>query len=423
MAMSRNSCSQTEVVGLLDIGSSKVCCMIVERSFPAGFNAPPAMRILGVGHQRSRGVKAGMVVHLDQAEAVVRAAVGQAERVADVTLEDVIVSVSCGRQKSSHFAAHVDLAAGHVRMMDVSQLSKAAKEFAIRDERTLIHINRVSYLIDGDTEVGNPLRLAGQRLSANWHAVTAASEPLRNLSALLDRAYLNVRQFVPSSMANAFAATTNEERQLGVTCVNIGAGVIDIAAFADGRFLYGDVIPVGGSHLTYEIARILTTPLAEAERIKTLYGTLVGARSDEHQLIQYALAGEKDGEAYETTRAELHRILYPAVERQLGLLQERLIRCDAAALAGPNIVLTGGGSQLVGLVDMAVRQLERPVRIGTLPSVTGLPAGMDGPAFSTVLGMAYAPPVAAVQSCPASSSRVSGGGYLNRMERWLRESF
>jgi cell division protein FtsA len=421
--MSRSSYDKTEIVGLLDIGSSKVCCAIVERSWPAGFNAAPAMRVLGVGHQRSQGIKAGMVVHLDQAEAAVRAAVGQAERMANLTLEEVIATVSCGRLKSHHLTAHANLDEGYVRPQDLERLSKGAQEFAARDERVVVQMNHVSYMLDGEAGVRNPIRLAGQRLSANWHAVTADIKPLHNLSMLVDRAYLGVRQFVPAGLASALAVTTTEERRIGVTCINLGAGSIDIAAFRDGAFLFTDSIPVGGSHLTYDIARILTTPLAEAERIKTLYGTLVGARSDEQELIQYALAGELEGEAYQTTRADVYRILYPRIENQFRTLRERLTESDAKACAGPNIVLTGGGSQMIGMVDMAVQKLERPVRLGAPPHVTGLPESMNSPAFSAVVGMACVPPVATAQIYQASPSRVSNGGYLDRMEQWLRESF
>jgi len=181
------------------------------------------LRVIGVGHQRSRGVKAGMVVQLDQAEAAVRAAVGQAERMADVTLEDVIATASCGRQKSAHFKAHADLTAGFVAPQDLERLAKGANEFAAREGRSVLYMNRVSFTLDGETGLRNPLRLAGQRLSANYHAVTADAQPLHNLAQLIDRAYLGVRQFVPSSLASGLVATTAEERQLGVICVDIGA--------------------------------------------------------------------------------------------------------------------------------------------------------------------------------------------------------
>ena len=421
--MSTSQYSKSEILGLLDIGSDKICCAIVERSWPAGYGALPAIRVLGMGHQKSRGVKAGMVVHLDQAEAAVRAAVGQAERMADVTLEDVISTVSCGRLKSAHLATHSDLAAGYVRTLDLERLANAASEFSTREDRALVHLNHVAYILDGEMGVRDPRRLAGKRLSVNWHVVTADLKPLRNLSLLINRADLELRQLVPSGLAAALAATTSDERRIGVTCINFGAGVTDLAVFKDGQFVFTDTIPVGGSHLTYDIARNLTTPLAEAERIKTLYGTLVGARSHENELIQYALAGDLEGESYQTTRAEVHRILYPRVESQFGLLREMLDNVDCVVDPGPNVVVTGGASQLVGLVDLIVRKLERPVRIGCVPQVAGLPESMSNSAFSAVVGLACVPPIAENQLYRASPSRVVKRGYLGRMEQWLRESF
>ena len=421
--MTRISSERPEILGLLDIGTAKVTCLIVERAWPAGLNAPPALRVLGIGHQRSRGVKAGTIIDLDQAEAAVRSAVGQAERMADITLDDVVATVSCGRLKSSHMTTRVDLETGCVRPEDLARLAEAARSYAAREERTLIHMNRVAYALDGETGVREPVRLAGRSLAANWHAVTVDTTPLHNLSVLIDRAYLGVRHFVPAGLAAALSATTAEERRLGVTCVNFGAGVIDIASFADGQFLFTDTIPVGGGHLTYDLARILTTPLAEAERIKTLYGTLVGARSDEHELIQYALAGELEGEAYQTTRAEVCRILLPRVQSQLRALKERLDRADATAWPGPNVVVTGGASQLIGFVDMAARLLGRPVRPGNSPAVPGLPPSMKYPAFSAVAGLALAAPPAARRAFAAPPARLSTGSYLDRMEKWLRESF
>lgn len=412
-----------EIVGFLDVGTANVTCAIVERSFPVGLTAPPILRVLGVGHQRAEGVKAGVVVHMDQAEAAVRAAVGQAERMADVVLEDVIATVSCGRQTSSHFTAHVDLASGAVSPQDLDRLAKGAGQFAARDGRTIVHMNRVSYALDGELGIRNPLRLAGRRLSATWHAVAADEQPLRNHRTLIDRAYLRIRQFVASSFATSLAATTSEERQLGTICVDMGAGTIDIAAFSDGQFLYTDTIPVGGSHLTYDIARILSTSLAEAERIKVLYGTLVRARSDEHNQIQYALAGELEGEAYPTTKAELHRIVYPRVESQLGLLSERIEQCYQFVQPDASIVLTGGASQIVGLADLAARKLQRPVRISSSANVAGLPASMQSAAFSTVVGAAQVPPSVSSSSYQSMPSRKAGGRYLDRMEQWLRASF
>ena len=421
--MSRSHNERTEIVGLLDVGTAKVTCLIVERAWTAGHDALPAVRVLGVGYQRSAGVKAGMVIDLDAAEAAIRAAVANAERAADVRLDDVVATVSCGRLKSSHMTTHVDLEVGHVRPEDLARLASAARQYAVRNDRALVHLNHVAYSLDGQAGLRDPLRLAGSRLSANWHAVTAVLEPLQNLSAVIDSAHLAVRQFLPAGLAAAISATTSDERRLGVTCLNIGAGVVDIACFLDEQFLYADTVAVGGGHLTYDIAKKLTTPLAEAERIKTLYGTLVAARSDEHEIIQYALAGELEGEAYQTTRAEIARILYPRVSLQLRTLKERLDLAESAVPVGSNIVLTGGASQLVGLADLAARTLGRPVRLGNPPQLSGLPHSLRSPAFSAVAGLALAARPETRQAFATPTARMSTSSYLGQMEKWLRESF
>lgn len=421
--MTRSHGERSEIIGLVDVGTSKVTCLIAERAWPAGHHAPPAVRVLGVGHQRAAGVKAGMVIDLDAAEAVVRAAVANAERSADVTLDDVVVTISCGRLQSAHMTTRVDLAFGHVRAEDLSRVASAARDYAVRDDRALVHLNSVAYSLDGETGVREPIRLAGRRLSANWHAVTADTRPLHNLSLVVDRAHLGIRQFLPSGLTAALSATTPDERRLGVTCINFGAGVIDIARFLDGQFLFTETLPIGGAHLTYDIAKKLSTPLAEAERIKTLYGTLVAARSDEHELVQYALAGELEGEAYQTSRAEIARILLPRTSSQLRTLKERLEQADKVVDVGPNVVLTGGASQLVGLADLTARTLGCNVRLGNPPVLNGLLPSMQSPAFSAVAGLALAAPPEARQAFAANAARTSTGSYLDRMEKWLRESF
>ena len=421
--ITRNPNSRSEIVGLLDIGSSKICCLIVERAWPQGSNSAPALRVLGVGHQRSQGVKAGTVIDMEQAEASVRAAVGQAERMADVTLEDVVATVSCGRMKSVHFSAHVDLEAGFVRQEDITKLASAARTFTSRDGRIPVHVNQVSFLLDGQPGVRTPLRLAGRRLTANFHAVTADPDPVENLLMLIDRCYLGVRQLVPSSLASALSATTSEERRLGVTSISIGAGVIDIASFSDEQFIFSDTMPFGGAHLTYDIARLLTTPLAEAERIKTLYGTLVAARSDEHEVVSYRLAGEFEGEAYQTTKAELRRILYPRIESQLSLVRDRLARSEVAGRLGGTVVLSGGGSRMIGFADVAARQLGRPVRLASPPVVDGLPGSMAGFECGAAAGLGLVAPARTVELKSAVPAGGASRSYFDRMERWLRESF
>jgi cell division protein FtsA len=421
--LTRHREPRSETIGLLDIGSSKVCCLIVARAITPAQTALADVRILGIGHQRSRGIKAGYVSDMDQAEAVVRTAISQAEEQAGVTLEDIVVNVTCGRMRSVHFMAHADLEAGCVRPDDLTRLSKGAYAYAERDGRTVVHMNRIAYLLDGVSGVRQPLRMAGRRLSAQYHAVTVDEPALQNLLVLIGRTFLNVRQFVPTGFASALAALTEEERRFGAICVDIGSGTTNVSLVAEDRFQCAEVLPFGSGILTYDIAKALAAPLAEAERIKTLYGTMIPAGSDDQQPIGYTLAGDDD-EHGDTTRAELRRIIYPRMLSQLNLLRERIEASDLLNGADFSVVLTGGASQLLGLPAVAADVLQRPVRLGRTRLAPGMPEVLRSPAFACATGLAQ---VAAVEG--SDRSRRDGGhaemdeSYFGRVRSWLSESF
>ena len=436
--LTRHKDPRPEVIGLLDIGSSKICCVIAERATSQGQgqqdqgdgeaasgDAPASgIRVLGFGHQRARGIKAGYVSDMDQAEAVVRTAISNAEGLAGITLDDIVVNVTCGRMKSMHYHAHADLGAGYVGPDDLDRLSQGAYAYAERDGRAVVHMNRIAYLLDGMAGVRQPLRMAGHRLSAQYHAVTVDEPALENLLLLIRRSFLNVRQFVPTGFASALATTTEDERRFGVICVDIGDGTTNISLMADGRFLCAEVLPFGSGILTYDIAKALAAPLAEAERIKTLYGTMIPAGSDDQQTIGYALAGDEDEEQSYTTRAELRRIIYPRMLSQLNLLRERIETSDVLGATDYSVVLTGGASQLIGLPAVAADMLGRPVRLGRTRIAAHMPEVLRSPAFATVVGMIDA---ATVRGQGASDRTVErpdeDGSYIGRVKTWLRESF
>ncbi len=415
----------SSVVGLLDIGTSKVAAAILVQDPQAASNGDTygGMRIAGLGMHRSRGVKAGVLTDLDEAETAVRGAISQAERAAGMTLDSVIVSVACGRLKSQHFAASAEIQGGMVLDEDIDRVMDAGRAYAERDGRSLIHLNRLGFRLDGVPGVVDPLGLAARQLAADLHSVTADEAPLRNLLLLIERCYLSCAGLVASPYASALAVTTEEERELGVTCIDFGAGTTSIALFAEGRFAGVDVVPVGSQHISFDIAKTLQTPLAEAERIKTLYGTLISAQSDEHESFSYPLAGEEDGATYQTTKARLTEIIRPRVAQIMSLVRERLEQNGASAYAGEKIVLTGGASQLLGAAEFAANEFGRPVRVGKPAALPGLPLSVAGPHFATLAGLAAA--VAAGEGADGDygARGRSGQGYLGRVGSWLRASF
>nr|HPG89297.1 cell division protein FtsA [Hyphomicrobium sp.] len=272
------------IFGVLDIGTSKIAAAVVAADYSdarARASDIP-LRVVGFGLQKSKGVKAGVLTDLDDAEMAVRAAISQAEKTAGVTLDRVSVSVSAGRLKSTHFAANADITTGVVGDDDIQRMMDGGRAFAERDGRLLIHMNRLGFRVDGAEGVLDPKGLAARHLSAHLHAVTADEAPLRNLLLLIERCYLGCEGLIAAPYASALAATTEEERALGVTTIDLGAGTTSIGLFADGRFAGAEIVPVGSQHVTFDIAKALQTPLVEAERIKTLYGTMLTAQSDEH---------------------------------------------------------------------------------------------------------------------------------------------
>jgi len=411
------------VVGVLDIGTSKIACLIAALSGGAERpGAAPPVRVLGLGHQRAEGVKGGVVIDLDRTEQAARAAIAQAERMAGVELAEVHVSVSCGRLMSHNFAAKADVE-GIVRDADLDRMLKAGEAYVERGGRTLVHMNEVALRIDGAPGSRDPRGMAARTLELDLHAVSADEAPLRNLLTAVGRCYLKVAGCVPASFASALAVTSPDERRLGVTVADIGAGTTGLAMFCDDRFVYAASAPFGGAQMTFDIARALHTPLAEAERIKALYGTVTGAPSDEHDAFSYRTAGDEDGVAHRMTKAELAEVVRPRVRAIVDHIRQRLEACALTAYAGRGLVLTGGVSQLTGLAEFAAEELGCPVRVAGPHAISGLPPALSSAAFSTVVGLLLAETPAHAGRKVDRSRSPDPGSYLKRVGSWLREGF
>jgi cell division protein FtsA len=368
-------------------------------------------------------VKAGVLTDLDEAESVVRAVIAQAERAAGIAVENFTLSVAAGRLASVHCTARTDVETGYVTEDDLARLTAAGEKYAERDGRTLIHLNRLGCELDGAPGVREPIGLSARRLSAGLHAVTADEAPLRNLLVLIERCYANCEGLIAAPYASGLSATTQEERQFGVTCIDFGAGTTSLALFADGLFAGTDVIPVGAQHVTYDIAKTLQTPLGEAERIKTLYGTLLPAQSDEHESFSYPLAGEEDDANYETSKARLTDIIRPRVQQIMGLVRERLALNAASRYAGDKVVLTGGASQLLGLSEFVANELGRPVRLGRPADLAGLNASLAGPHLATLSGLAILAARGQGVLRIVHGRKTASQGYLGRVGTWLKGGF
>jgi len=412
------------IIAALDIGTSKVVCLI------ATGEKGGRTRLLGIGHQRSGGIKAGMVVDPDAAEHAARAAVGQAERMAGVTMEQVSVAVACGRLKSQRFAARVRTETGIAGDGDVARALSGGEAFAARGGRTLIQFHNEAWHVDGAEGVADPRGMAGNELSADLVAVTADDGPLQNLLAVVERCYLEPHQLAATPYASAMAVTTEEERQLGVLVIDIGAGVTSIAAFAGGRLAMAEVVPVGAQLITFDIARRLGTPVTEAERIKTLYGTLLPARSNDHESFSFsATDGEDEGTA-RISRAELRSLIEPRIHGIAALVNERLVAAKLDRSILERIVLTGGGAGLEGIDSvwgsmreasggMGAQARGATVRVGRPSPIEGMSVDMLGPAFATVSGLISDSLQQHFAARTGGLRGWRGSGYVSWIGNWL----
>ncbi|MGD9649256.1 MAG: cell division protein FtsA, partial [Dongiaceae bacterium] len=335
---------RSNIIAALDLGTSKVGCFIAridERGRP---------RVIGMGHQASKGIKSGTIVDMDAVEYVILNVVHAAEQMAGERIQSVFVNVSGGQPISHSFDIELPLSGHPVNDHDLQILQAQKPSLPPSSdgfERDIIHSIPVHYLLDGTRGIRDPRGMYGQRLGANIHVVSAHSNALRNLTTCVRRCHLEVDAFVVSPYASGLACLVEDEMDLGVTLIDMGGGTTSIAVFFDGNVVYTDTIPIGGGHVTHDIARGLSTPLSHAERLKTLYGSAVVAASDTHEMIDVVPIGEEDTEiANHVPKSLMTGIVQPRIEETFELVRSHLEASGFAKLAGRRAVLTGGASQL-----------------------------------------------------------------------------
>ena len=419
------------VVAALDVGTSKVVCLIA-RLEPH----PPqevlrrrshGVQLLGFGHTAARGIKAGGVIDLIAAEQVVRQAIETAETMAGVQLESVVVSLSGGRINSELFKASIELSGGAVTDGDTARVLAAASRHSVRDGRAVLHSLPIGYALDAAAGIRNPRGMIGRRFGVDMHMVTAEVATARNLMLTIERSHLAVGAMVASPYMAALSVLADDEADLGAAVIDMGAGTTTLAVFSAGRFVHADGFALGGSHVTMDLARGLNARITDAERIKTFYGTVLTGGSDDRDMITVPPVGDDDREPPQfVSRENLVRIIKPRVEEILEMVRDRLAASPFAAEPRARVVLTGGASQLAGLADLAARILGRRVRIGRPLGLGGLPDAAKGPAFAVAAGLLIYPQAAHLEHFEPRRTRqlmTGTGGYMARVGRWLRESF
>ncbi|WAP68137.1 cell division protein FtsA [Jiella pelagia] len=288
---------RSRVISVLDVGSEKISCLIARlRPRIAGEMLPDrshTIEVLGVGHHRSRGIKAGAVVDIAAAEMAIRQCVDAAERMAGLTVESLIVSLTAGRLKSQRRRADTEVV-GEVSAADLSRVTARAARMPLEEGRVALHSTIYDMQLDDDAGLENPVGMTGERLSSNLHVLSAEIAPLRNLEAAINRAQLVVEAFVATPYASALATMVEDEAAMGSACIDMGSGATTIAIFQNGRFVYADQIAVGGSNITMDLARGLSISPADAERIKVMHGSTMAEAPRRHRRADHRHAARRE---------------------------------------------------------------------------------------------------------------------------------
>ena len=367
--------------GVLDLGSTKIACLIGRAE------ADGRLRALGFGWQKSRGIKSGGIVDLDEAEKAIRAAVGAAEDMADMRLKSVVVNLSCGQPESRLFNVQWPVDGRAVTADDIQRVVREAKSRAASEGRATIHALPLSFSTDETAGVTDPRGLFCDTLTAQLHVVDAGNTALRTLTACLSRCELDIAALVSAPMAAGLASLVGDERELGATVIDMGGGTTTMAVFADGQVLHTAQLPLGGMHVTNDIARGFSTSVAHAERLKALYGNCQGSPDDDRELLPVPQVGEDEHQIAKMPRSMLISVIRPRLEEIFEMVKDRLETAGLGRAGEARVVLTGGASQLGGVRELASLVLERNVRLGRPGGMIGLPDSASAPNFATLVGL------------------------------------
>ena len=403
-----------ELVAAVDVGSSKVVCLVACEDENGG------QRIVGVGQQASRGVLAGTVVNMEAAEHSVAAAVTRAEDMAGETLRRVWVGVSGGQPRSDTVSVDVSIAGHEVGHADLRRVIHKTRQAAHHPSRELLHAIPVDYAIDGSHGIRDPSGMVGERLGVRVHLVSSERGPVANLETCIGRCHLDIAGHAASACAAALGCLVEDEMEMGVTVIDFGGGTTDLAMFMEGECVHVESIPMGGQHITSDIAEALSTPTEAAERIKTLHGSVVPFESDSDETIEIPLIGERDGVVRVVTRADLTAVIRPRVEHMLEMLKRRLGAVECGHQAGRRLVLTGGAAQFQGLGELAARHLGRQVRPGHPIWLKGLDKRISGPAFTACAGLLRYAARGGEMGRSEFSNWHTRRGPFDRLGQWLR---
>ena len=405
--------SERQLVVGIDVGTTKVCTLVAAVEDPA-----TPLEVVGIGLSQSRGLRRGVVVDRQDTIASVRDSVREAERMAEVDIHEAFVGMSGDHIASTNVSARVNVAGVEVSQEDVERVLQSARDSVVLPpDREIVYVAPRGYTLDGVKDIARPVSMTGAVLDVEAHIVTGMTSVMANVARCVEESGIRILRRVLEPIATSTAVVTDAERELGVVLVDIGGGTTDIAAFLDGSIAFTSSIAVAGEHVTRDLARVLRTSMEEAESIKRKWALAVPERVSDEEMIQVVLAGSNARER--VSRRLTGEIARCRVEETLKMVQEELRRAGIYRQVNGGVVLSGGGSQLPGITQVATEVFDGlPVRIGLPRGLRGLSETVATPAHATAVGLVTL--AATDEAFIAGPPEVVGlGGLPKRVMDWF----
>lgn len=406
-------------ISSLDIGSTKICCLVASKGID------DKIVINGYGHYSASGVRQGSIVDMKKAAHTIGTSAHTAEKMADTTLDKIVVNVSGGSPESKTVYSKVSISGQQVDDHDIRRVLKQAYQYHEAD-RQIIHTIPINFMVDEDQAISDPHGMFGKKLGLQSHVVTSNETAYRNLMRTVESCHLDPVDQALSSYAAGLACLVDDEKDLGVTLIDMGGGSTSIAIFVQGNLRYADSMPIGGNHVTKDIAHGLSTPIIHAERLKTLYGSAIATPQDDQDVIEIPQIGDENShKLHQIPKSILVGIIQPRLEETFEMVRDMIDKSGLAKMVGRRVVLTGGAAQLPGVQELAGLILNKQVRIG-YPQTQNIviPREILNPAFSTAIGLLqyYFSPHK-FMSFDLDEMKKEPQTFFERVGLWLKENF
>jgi cell division protein FtsA len=408
---------RSNLIAGLDIGTTNTCAVIGEIVTDP---RRPGLKIMGVGQARTGGLRGDMVTNIDEITESVRASMKEAELMAGVTVDRVYAGIGGDHVRASNSMGVVAISEDEVTADDVDRVHIVARAVALPPDREMIHAIPQEYRVDHQRGIKDPVGMAGVRLEAEVFLVTCQITSSANISKAVNRAGYRVQELVLEPLAGGRSVLTEDEKEVGVAMVEIGASTTDVAAYYEGKVQYVSILPFGGSTLTADLVRGLAVPYAEAQKAKEQYGTAFAQLVDPRETVE--MPGPAPGQRRAVARELIAHIIEQRLDEMFGIVQQELQEAGLLDKLGAGIVLTGGTVAIPGIVELAQQIFASPVRVG-VPSegLGGLADSVRRPRFAVASGLALWGADRFAETGRGASTITSG--VFTKLGTWLKEFF